>query len=83
MQCGVGAQPRARLCRGVHVEGGGLSEERRATPAGAAFQELVGRWAGTAVDFHREIVEDELFANAYAALGGAGAWPCQHSAQNR
>ena len=32
-----------------------LSEEGRATPAGAAFQELVGRWAGTAVDFHREI----------------------------
>ena len=47
-----------------------LSEEGRATPAGAAFQELVGRWAGTAVDFHREVLEDELFANAYEALGG-------------
>lgn len=53
-----------------------LSEEGRATPAGAAFQELVGRWAGTAVDFHREIVEDELFANAYEALGGElGVFP--------
>ena len=53
-----------------------LSEEGRATPAGAAFQELVGRWAGTAVDFHREILEDELFANAYEALGGdLGVFP--------
>ena len=53
-----------------------LSEEGRATPAGAAFQELVGRWAGTAVDFHREILEDELFANAYEALGGElGVFP--------
>ena len=53
-----------------------LSEEGRATPAGAAFQELVGRWAGTAVDFHREVLEDELFANAYEALGGElGVFP--------